>query len=265
MIELGTLRPVSTRAARRQTRAAAEFLTWLRVRGVGLTELRQSDIDAWFSSGPTTRSQIAGFLVWARDTRRCPRGLRVPNRKPAMPTGMPHDERVALVTRLLHDDSLTLTDRVAGLLVTLYAQPVSRLCSIALSDIDSTSRPATVVVQNARIELDDDTARLVRQAARNRVGRNDHWLFPGRDPGQHAAAKTLLERLQHIGVTCSARVAAFHDLAAQIPSSVLAELIGYNPNFLAERATALGVPWQHYARLRQRELASGQPGERKPH
>ena len=80
----------------------------------------------------------------------------------------------------------------------------------------------------------------------------DHhdWLFPGKHPLRPAAAKTLAERLNRIGVTRNARVAAFHDLAAQIPSPVLAELIGYNPNFLAERATALGVPWPTYPALR---------------
>jgi hypothetical protein len=51
-------------------------------------------------------------------------------------------------------------------------------------------------------------------------------------------------------VTCNARVAAFYDLASQIPSPVLDNLIGYNTNFLAERATALRVLWQHYASLR---------------
>lgn len=55
---------------------------------------------------------------------------------------------------------------------------------------------------------------------------------------------------QRVGVTCSARVAAFHDLASQIPSAVLAELIGYDPNFLAARPTALGVAWQRDAALR---------------
>jgi hypothetical protein len=250
MIELGTLRPFSTRNARQQIRVAAQFLVWLGERDVALTDCRQADLDAWFSSGTTTRAHAVGFLVWARDSRRCHRSLRVPNLKPAMPTVMARHERVALVNQLLHDDSLALADRVAGLLVALYAQPVSRLCDIAISDIDLNSQPAAVVVRVARIELDDDTARLVRQVVQNQSGRNSSWLFPGRDPGRHAAAKTLIERLQRIGVTCSARVAAFHDLASQIPSPVLAELIGYNPNFLADRATALGVPWQRYAALR---------------
>jgi hypothetical protein len=36
----------------------------------------------------------------------------------------------------------------------------------------------------------------------------------------------------------------------QIPGPVLAPLIGYNPNFLADRAATLAVPWANYPTLR---------------
>ena len=52
------------------------------------------------------------------------------------------------------------------------------------------------------------------------------------------------------GVTRAARVGAFHDLVQHIASPVLADLIGYNPNVIAKRATTLGAPWDTYASLR---------------
>lgn len=251
MIELGTLRPFSTRGARQQTRVAAQLLAWLAGRGVTLAECAQAHVDEWFATGPTTRTHSLNFLVWARNTRRCPRRLRFPNYKPAMPAGMPHHDRVALIAALLHDENIDLADRVAGLLVALYAQPVSRICRVRLDDINITNDPSTVVINSARVELDDDTGELLRQlTARLAADGRSTWLFPGRHPRQPTAAKSLTERLNEVGVTCAARVAAFHDLASQIPSPVLAELIGYNPNFLAERAAVLGVPWQTYAPLR---------------
>lgn len=89
-----------------------------------------------------------------------------------------------------------------------------------------------------------------------RTNNSDQWLFPGREPSRHIAAKSLTERLNRIGISCGARVAAFHDLASQIPSPVLADLIGYNPNFLAERANTLGTPWQTYATIRTQHTAT---------
>ncbi len=251
MISLGTLRPFSTRGARLQTRVAARFLDWLTSRGSTLERCQQSDIDEWFAAGPTTRRQSLSFLVWARDSRLCNRQLRFPNFKPATPTGMPRTNRVALIRRLLTDDAVRLGDRVAGLLVAVYAQPVSRLCHIRVEDIDLAAEPSSVLIHGTLLELDSDTAGLVQRLIDNHHGDGrTEWLFPGKHPSRPVAAKTLIERLNRIGVTRDARVAAFHDLAVQIPSPVLAALIGYNPNFLAERATALGVPWQTYPTLR---------------
>lgn len=251
MIELNTLRPFSIRGARQLTRVAAQLLAWLKQRGVTLADCRQADIDEWFATGPTTRTHSITFLVWARATRRCRRQLRFPNHKPAMPIGMPRDDRVALIAQLLTGDHLDLADRVAGLLVALYAQPVSRLCHVHLDDINLANLPATVVVHSASIELDADTGHLLHQLVDQRTIRGHEWLFPGRHAHRHVAAKSLTERLNRIGITCNARVAAFHDLAIQIPSPVLAELIGYNANFLAERATTLGTPWLSYSALRR--------------
>ena len=39
---------------------------------------------------------------------------------------MPAPDRVELIGRLVNDATLRLDDRVAGLLVTLYAQPTTR-------------------------------------------------------------------------------------------------------------------------------------------
>ena len=61
---------------------------------------------------------------------------------------MPHPQRVEVVARVLHDYTVALADRVAGLLVVLYTQPVSRTCTLHLDDVTidtptvSINRPA---------------------------------------------------------------------------------------------------------------------------
>ena len=78
------------------------------------------------------------------------------------------------------------------------------------------------------------------------------WLFPGRTPDRPINPKTLAERLIRIGVNRAARVAALHELIREVPGPVLAPLIGYNPNFIADRAATLAVAWANYPGLRTR-------------
>jgi hypothetical protein len=249
---LGILRPWSSRGARMQARMGYAFLQWLEERDVALVACTQADVDAWFAAGPTTRNLSASFLTWAIGHRLCDRRLRLPNFTAGAPKPMPDGQRAELIARLINDASLRLDDRVAGLLVTLYAQPNCRIVRLRLDDVrcsddghvelDIAGEPVALVAPlNALI------AELVAQRPSTVV-----WLFPGHTPGQPLTPKTLGHRLVRIGVTRSARVAALHDLIRQVPGPVLAPLIGYNPNFIADRAATLAVPWANYPTLRSR-------------
>jgi hypothetical protein len=59
----------------------------------------------------------------------------------------------------------------------------------------------------------------------------------------------LNQRLRAIGVSATARVAALHDVIGQVPTPILAGALGYNPNFVTERAANLSVGWSRYAGL----------------
>jgi hypothetical protein len=249
---LGTLRPWSSRGARIQARMGYAFLAWLEDREVTLSACTQADVDAWFASGPTTRNLSVTFLTWAIAHRLCDRRLRLPNFTAGAPRPMPADERAELIVRLIDGASLRLDDRVAGLLVTLYAQPNCRITRLRLElvhcgedghvELDIAGEPVALVAP-----LDTLLAELVGQRPANAV-----WLFPGRTPGQPLTPKTLGHRLVRIGVTRSARIGALHDLIRHVPGPVLAPLIGYNPNFIADRAATLAVPWANYPALRSR-------------
>lgn len=74
--------------------------------------------------------------------------------------------------------------------------------------------------------------------------RNGGWAF------------RLDERLLRQGVGRAARVAALHHLIEHVPAPVLADLIGYNPNFIADRAASLATNWASYPTLRARTSTS---------
>ena len=247
-VDTGTLRVSSPRAARRHIRAAAVFLKFLSRRQRTLADCRQVDIDYWLSSGPTTRRSTIGFINWARTQRLCPRGLVVPDPAKHVPDEMPYAERSALIGRLLHDPEIPLLDRVAGLLVTVYAQPVTRITQLHGRDVLHFEHTTGILLGDEVLVLDDRVAEHVRRLT-NRLDHPDGWLFAGRTPGQPVSAHGLAQRVRQVGVTKTARYAAFHDLVTQIPSPLLAGLLGYNPVVIATRAEALATTWQTYASL----------------
>lgn len=245
-----TLRASSTRAARGYIRAAACLLAWLAARDRSLATCRQADLDDWFSSGPTTRARAVGFIVWARTQRLCRRDLRVPTIRLRTPDGLAHNQRVALISRLLYEQTIALSDRVAGLLVALYAQPVTRISRLRTDAVINTADQVAVRFDTELVELPAPFDDLIRRLVDDRTDAGVHWLFPGITPGQPVSSQGLAERVRAHGVTRAARVAAFHDLVHKVPSPVLAGLIGYNPHVVAVRASALAAQWDVYAALR---------------
>jgi hypothetical protein len=245
-----TLKPSAWGTARQQVSAAVDFLAWLRNRGKALAGCDKHDVDEWFANSPSTRTRDAArrFITFAVQRRIC-RPLRVPAPQHGQPNALPHHERIALIRRLLADDTLATGDRVAGLLVLLYAQPVARISRLPVDAVTVTGQQVRLQIAAEQLPLPEPlaelTARLVGQ--RRNMGTAakpaSRWLFPGRLPGQPITAKRLLSRLRALGVTRAARTAAFDQLLRDIPAPVLADLVGCNPRFAAERAAALATDW----------------------
>lgn len=104
------------------------------------------------------------------------------------------------------------------------------------------------------------TARLLAQRRNMATAANPSspWLFPGRLPGRPITPQQLLGRLRALGVTRAARTAAFDQLLREVPAPVLADVVGCNPRFAAERASALATDWATYAALRAKTLPASQ-------
>ena len=122
-----------TAHARNNVRAAVTLLSWLRARGTDLSACGQADIDQWLRTGPAARL-ARDFLIWAGARGHCT-PLTIP--APARATGpaISQDQRWTHVARLLDDAALDPTDRVAGSLLLLYGQPLSRIAAMTTSQI----------------------------------------------------------------------------------------------------------------------------------
>jgi hypothetical protein len=242
-----------TAQARSTIRAAASLLAWLRGRGITLGNCRQADIDDWLHTGPSA-PLARGFLVWAADRRHC-QHLAIP--VPARNTGaaISQDHRWDLAARLLRDTTLDPTDRVAGSLLLLYGQPLSRIAVITTSQVAFHDDEILIQLGRHHVPLPGPLAAVTRQLITE--GRSHRgvgsppassWLFPGHLPGRPITPDTLGERLRAIGIYAqTARRAALLDLAAQLPAAVLADLLGLHQTTAAKWMHQAGGDWPRYA------------------
>jgi hypothetical protein len=249
-------RPRTTiRHARNQLTAATALLDWLAERGLTLAQARQGDIDTWLATGPAAY-RARDFLSWAGEHGHCP-PLSVAPATAATGTSMDPDERFGLLDRLLHDDTLELTDRVAASLLLAYAQPLSRITAITLDQIGRADdgRVTTIRFGNDDIDLPDPLAHLLAElidTPRGYVGirapANSPWLFPGGQPGRPLTPSHLGARLRKLGINARAgRRAALIHLAAQLPAAVLADLLHLTPGTAVRWVNNAGGDWSRYA------------------
>src|SRR5262249_1869801 len=122
-----------TAHARNNIRAAAGLLAWLRGRGTELAACGQADIDQWLRTGPSA-CLARDFLAWAASRGHCQR-LSIPAPPRATGPAISQDQRWTLTAQLLHDTTLDPTDRVAGCLLLLYGQPLSRIAAMTTSQV----------------------------------------------------------------------------------------------------------------------------------
>jgi hypothetical protein len=243
----------STAHAHRNVRAAAGFLAWLHGRDRPLATCRQADVEAWLATGPAA-CEIRDFLAWAAAHGHC-QALSLPGRTRASGAAASQEHRWALAARLLHDDTLDLTDRAAGCLLLLYGQQLSRIAAMTTSQVTIRDGTALVRFGDHALPVPEPLGVVLTKltgTGRTHAGtgspRQSPWLFPGGLPGQPITASRLGQRLNNLGIYAMAgRRAALTDLAAQMPAAVLADLLHLAPTTAARWMHQAGGDWTGYA------------------
>lgn len=240
---------------RQRVRAAIALLDWLHARDLTLTSCRQADIDTWLSSPDATHLAEAGqFVRWATAQRVC--AIEYPAVRwhgPSRP--LDHDERWKHAKRLLHDDSLKPEDRVAGLLLLLYAQWPSAISRLTVDDVDATDHQVRLRLGQTPITLPEPLASLTRTLIATRQGHavlgeqgTSPWLFPGGQPGRPISGDGLGERLRGLGIRLAeARSTALFQLATELPAVILARTLGIHVDVAVQWQRASSGDWTNYA------------------
>lgn len=247
--EAGPLPAQAANTARDQTDAAVRFLFFLgNDRHRTLVELTQADVDDWFSSA-SNPGGARDFLVFAIGRRRCPR-VKIPEHPRRSSPGCA-PERLATISRhLLTDETIDLVDRVAGLLVVLLAQPVTRIASLETRHVNEGEDGLTLRIGVDPFPVPDALAMLLHRLIDARPTTDTPYLFPGGRPGQHLTAAMLTMRLNQLGITRHERQGALSRLVAQVPSAIVARATGYSLEASARRSAQGGTEWATYAALK---------------
>ncbi len=243
-----------TRHAKTRLAAAIGFVDWLAGRHQTIADVCAGDVEAWLAEGPPSAHEVNDFLDWTAGRHITDRFVVRP---PASQQGTAMDDKTrwAIVDRLLHNNDLSLTDRVAGCLVLLYAQQLSRIATLTVDQVTTINDNVYLRLGTERVTVPEPLGGLVAKLAttsRPYSGLGsptpNRFLFPGGHPGRPLHPGHLGERLARLGIDArAARRSALMHLASQLPAAVLAEMLHLHPTTAVQWVAAAGGDWNTYA------------------
>lgn len=241
--------------ARSLVSEAIKLVLWLHEQQLELRDLRQDLVDTWIAAGASTRRRVRMFLRWLARAGVCGELHVAWNTRGPGPAPLDDDQRFGAVRRLLHDRDIDPRDRLAGLLLLLYAQPLTRTAALRTKDVATTSDgQITITLARGAVALPEPLGSLAHALRERRLTGtdNDGWLIPGQTAGTHITAERLRKRLTRYGITSRpSRHAALLALAARLPAPILAERLGFHPARAAQWVRAAGATYSDYVALRQ--------------
>jgi hypothetical protein len=241
--------------ARRNITAAVAFLDLLTARGLTLASCPQGDLDEWMAAASTSQRGPTGhFIRWARNQKLT--SLAFPATRWPGPTRVIDAEgRWAQARLLLHDDTLKPRDRVAGLLVLLYAQQPAAISRLTVDHVQASEGVVRLRLGREPVVVPEPLATLVLHLVITRQGHattgdqgTSRWLLPGGRPGQPVSPYRLSERLHQIGIQPGpARSTALFQLATELPAAILARMLGIHIDVAVAWQRASAGDWMTYA------------------
>ncbi|MFE2275553.1 hypothetical protein ACFXB4_40850 [Streptomyces lavendulae] len=223
---------------RREIKAAVRLVTWLRARGTSLATCTQHDIDDWLNSDIWVRYLARTFLVWSVRNRHAHRvTIPIPPKDSSMVV-IEDDQRWAHVRRFVEGDGIDTATRAAGLLLLLFAQPLSRTSRIRVDQVTREGDRTMLTLGSHPTDLPPPLDALVLELVQQRhgystLGRSDDhpWLFPGTAGGQPISSRQLMRKLTALGIQARpARNTTLMELASELPAVVLSRLLGLHIN-----------------------------------
>ena len=122
-----------------------EFCNWLAAEHDTTVEhLTQAHIDLWQATGPTTREHVLRFIRWAIKAKLIASDLEVtPHRRGTAPR-MSIDQQNAVIEKVAHQQTLHPRDRLAAILIIVFAQRAEDVAALTWKQITITADTVTI-------------------------------------------------------------------------------------------------------------------------
>lgn len=236
--------------------AADNFLTWLAAEEPTLGTCTQADLERWMNDPAFTyRVETGQFVRWSVQHRHA-HTLTYGTVRWTGPQGtIDSEKRWADARRLLNDDTLPTADRVAGLLLILYAQKIATISQLTVDDVDITGETVAISFGTSPVILPTPLVALVRELVATRRGKakigspdDVPWLFPRGQPGRPLRDSQIGLRLHNIGIRPQRDGStALFTLAAELPAAILARMLGLHIQVAVQWQKASAGDWAAYA------------------
>ncbi len=235
-----------------EIKEAIRFLTWLREHEATIDTAGQELLDRYLHRIPTRAMTLSTFLNWLPERRGQSRFV-LPAHRPGLPVVTVSDEaRWERVEMLLHDDSIRRYVRIVGLFTLLFAQPLTKICRMRTDQVLIIPGRVLVTFDQEPVEMPPILDDLIRAHLGTRgnasfASRDNGWLFPGGLPGRPLQTENVRAQLVDLGIKPhDNRKTALFQLAANIPTPVLADLIGIAPNTAVKWSALTARSWSTY-------------------
>ncbi|MDJ0463006.1 hypothetical protein [Streptomyces sp. H27-C3] len=201
------------------------------------------------------RDETGHFVRWSLQHRHAS-GLTYGTVRWAGPQStIDSEKRWADARRLLNDDTLPTPDRVAGLLLILYAQKIATISQLTVDDVHINNDTVSITFGTSPVVLPSPLASLVLdliaiRRGKAKIGTPDDvpWLFPGGRPGHPLGDDRIGQRLHKIGIQPRQdRSTALFTLATEVPAAILARMLGVHIKVAVQWQQASAGDWASYA------------------
>jgi hypothetical protein len=255
------------RAAQQEITETIKFLAWLEdTHGRTASSCCQQDVDAYLASGPTTRHAIRTFFVWAKSSK-INSAVTIGFRQAKTSPTITQDQRLAWLKELLTGDSESLPYRVAGILLLLYAQPLTKIAALQTTAITRVDGETRIALGKEPIPVPEPFASQLNYHLYNRPNQQTTggaigtpWLFPSSRPGRHVDPQSIMQRLRRLGINLlGSRNTALRELVFEIPPPVVAEMLGYSDQVTQRYAAEAGNTWARYVSTTDRTNTPSKP------
>ncbi|MDF3313223.1 hypothetical protein P3H15_50865 [Rhodococcus sp. T2V] len=252
-------------SVRQRIYGAVAFLDWLTDHQLALDTCQQADLDQWLTDDTAVNRGSAGHVIrWAHKNKLI--SVRIPARRWMGPTRPLDDQhRWDIARRLLHDDTIKAEDRLAGLLVLVYAQTSAAISRMTIVDLEVSNDAVRLHLGSSPICLPHPVDELAQAVAAKRKGHAtigaltpSLWLFPGGQPGRPISTGALVQRLHKLGIRPGAdRSTALFQLVTEIAAAILARTLGIHTDVAVAWQRLSAGDWTNYAAEISRRSSRG--------